>query len=313
MKIFKKKESGEDVVLDLIKQYGEIDDDAPGREKLEQLVSNNENLRILAKKLYTEKQQLEKNAVKNKKWGLLLILAGTLMLLLFAWGEYKNYMSAQRLKALQEQKSNGASYTGDMDTSEILPEYKDMYVTNSDLVGWIVIEGTDINYPVVQSTVYQEFYLDHDFDGEKDEAGSIFVDARNDIWAPDDNIILYGHNMKDGSMFGSLQSYLKESFYEKHKTISFDTLFERQTYEIVAVGLSKVTEESSDNFRYYDFLNADSKREFREYAANIERLQVYDTGVEMKYGDSLITLSTCNSVEHDGRLFVVAREIDKSE
>ena len=184
-----------------------------------------------------------------------------------------------------------------------------MHRSNSDFVGWIVINGTDINYPVVQSRTYQEFYLNHDFDGEEYEGGAIFVDARNDYFTPDDNIIIYGHNMKDGSMFGTLQYYLKQDYYKEHQIIQLDTLFERKTYKIALIGLSAVTDENEDTFRYYDFLNFKSKKAFLNYVAGLKKLQVYDTGVDIKYGDKLVTLSTCNSRRRDGRLFLVAKEI----
>lgn len=224
----------------------------------------------------------------------------------------ERHLSARKVKKLQEQKN--AAYNGtDIPLSDMLPEYRKMYETNSDLAGWIVIDGTDINYPVVQSKVYQEFYLDHNFDGEEDDAGSIFADARNDLLPPDDNIIIYGHNMKDGSMFGTLQYYLDKDYYDKHSTLSFDTLRKHGTYKIAAVGLSKISEESDDTFKYYDFINADSKKEFKKYVENIKKLEAYDTGVNLEYGDKLVTLSTCNSVEKDGRLFIVAKEVKNEQ
>jgi len=113
--------------------------------------------------------------------------------------------------------------------------------------------------------------------------------------------------MKNGSIFGTLQYYLDKSYYEKHKTMSFDTLYKRYDYQIVAVGLSKITDESADTFKYYDFLNAAGEKEFDNFKEKIKSLEVYDTGVKMKYGDKLITLSTCNSVEKNGRLFVIAK------
>lgn len=89
--------------------------------------------------------------------------------------------------------------------------------------------------------------------------------------------------------------------------MSFDTLYKRYDYQIVAVGLSKITDESADTFKYYDFLNAAGEKEFDNFKEKIKSLEVYDTGVKMKYGDKLITLSTCNSVEKNGRLFVIAK------
>lgn len=279
------------------------------QDRIDELTEENANLRILIKKLYADKQKVEKKQRYWKILGAVLMILGILLLFILMYGEYNDYKSARNIKKLQEQKEAGYSGQDEAALSEILPEYRKIYETNSDLVGWIVIDGTDINYPVVQSKVYQEYYLDHDFDGEEDDAGSVFVDARNDVFLPDDNVIIYGHNMKNGSIFGTLQYYLDKDYYNKHKLISFDTLYERHVYKIAVVGLSKISEESSDTFRYYDFLNAEDKKSFNEYIKNIKKLEAYDTEVGLEYGDKLITLSTCNSVEEDGRLFIVAKEV----
>lgn len=279
------------------------------QDRIDELTEENANLRILIKKLYADKQKVEKKQRYWKILGAVLMILGILLLFILMYGEYNDYKSARNIKKLQEQKKAGYSGQNEAALSEILPEYRKIYETNSDLVGWIVIDGTDINYPVVQSKVYQEYYLDHDFDGEEDDAGSVFVDARNDVFLPDDNVIIYGHNMKNGSIFGTLQYYLDKDYYNKHKLISFDTLYERHVYKIAVVGLSKISEENSDTFRYYDFLNAEDKKSFSEYIKNIKKLEAYDTEVGLEYGDKLITLSTCNSVEEDGRLFIVAKEV----
>ena len=181
------------------------------QDKINHLVKENENLKLMVKK------QQKKHKRRNIA-GIILIVTGLLFLGILIYGEYKGYLSARKVKELQEQRAAG--YTGtDISQTDILPEYRKMYETNSDLIGWIVIDGTDINYPVVQSKVYQEFYLDHNFDGEEEDSGSIFADARNDVLFPDDNIIIYGHNMKNGSMFGTLQYYLDKSYYNQHSKI----------------------------------------------------------------------------------------------
>lgn len=271
------------------------------QEQIDQLSKENQDLKLLVKKQQNKRKRFNIT-------GIILIVTGLLFLGILVYGEYKEYSSAKKIKKLQEQKEKAYKGT-DVQTQGMLPEYREMYETNSDLTGWIVIDGTDINYPVVQSKVYQEFYLDHNFDGEKDEAGSIFADARNNVFLPDDNIIIYGHNMKNGSMFGTLQYYLDQNYYNSHNTVSFDTLYKRGTYQIAVVGLSKISEESDGTFKYYDFINAENKKSFKKYVENIKKLEAYDTGVSLKYGDKLITLSTCNSVEKDGRLFIVAKEV----
>lgn len=271
------------------------------QKQIDQLSKENRDLKLIVKK------QQDKRKRFNIA-GIILIVTGLLFLGILIYGEYKEYNSARKIKKLQEQKNSAYNGT-DVQVQGILPEYRQMYETNTDLAGWIVIDGTDINYPVVQSKVYQEFYLDHNFDGEKDEAGSVFADARNNVFLPDDNIIIYGHNMKNGSMFGTLQYYLDKDYYNSHNIVSFDTLYKRSTYQIAVVGLSKISEESDGTFKYYDFINAENKKSFKNYVENIKKLEAYDTGVSLKYGDKLITLSTCNSVEKDGRLFIVAKEV----
>lgn len=279
-------------------------DDRSIQKQIDQLSKENRDLKLIVKKQQNKHKHF--NII-----GIILIVTGLLFLGFLIYGEYNEYNSARKIKKLQEQKK--ASYNGADVQQGILPEYRKMYETNSDLAGWIVIDGTDINYPVVQSKVYQEFYLNHNFDGEKDEAGSIFADARNDVFLPDDNIIIYGHNMKNGSMFGTLQYYLDKDYYNSHNIVSFDTLYKRGTYQIAVVGLSKISEESDGTFKYYDFINAENKKSFKRYVENIKKLEAYDTGVSLKYGDKLITLSTCNSVEKDGRLFIVAKEVKNGQ
>ena len=199
-------------------------------EQIESLLQENESLRILARKLYRENQELEKAQQKKGKLGIVLIIAGVLLLLVLGYHELMNYRNARRMKELQNQRLDAYMSGEDIDLTDILPEYRKMYKMNSELVGWIVIDGTDVNYPVLQSKVNQEYYLDHDFDGEKDDAGAIFADARNDVFKPDDNIIIHGHNMKNGSMIGALQQYLDKDFYSKHRIITFDTLYKRNSY-----------------------------------------------------------------------------------
>lgn len=121
-----------------------------------------------------------------------------------------------------------------------------------------------------------------------------------------DNLVIYGHHIKGGKMFGALEDYKSQSFYEEHKTIQFDTLTQRGVYEIIAV--FKTVAYSSQGFRYYDFVNAESKDEFNDYIQKCKELALYETGVTAEYGDRLITLSTCEYSAQNGRLVVVAKK-----
>ena len=192
---------------------------------------------------------------------------------------------------------------------DILPELADLYAENPDLVGILEVVGTDINYPVVQTISDPEYYLRRDFYGEESTAGTLFVDYRCDIVNPTTNTIIYGHNMRSGTMFGGLKRYLKQDYYQSHKSIIFKTLYEEQEYEIVGVGLSAVGYDDDENYKYYDFINAVTGSELQEFLNNIQSLSVYDETIDISATDKILTLSTCNSYTEDGRMFVVAKRV----
>lgn len=193
---------------------------------------------------------------------------------------------------------------------EILPEYRDMYQRNSDMAGWLSIGGTQIDYPVMQTeSAESDYYLHHNFEGQEDINGSLFADARNNLKGTDSNVIIYGHNMKSGMMFGGLKQYLEKDYWKEHRLLTFNTLYERNQYEIVAVCLSKVAYQNEEGLRYYNYLNAENEAEFQAYLDNINEWKVYDEPVELTMEDELLTLSTCNNYTEDGRLFLVARKV----
>jgi sortase B len=190
----------------------------------------------------------------------------------------------------------------------ILPELKAAYERNPDMVGWIRIDGTAVDYPVMY-TPGKDDYLYRDFDKQESKQGCIFIDKHATLEPRDTNLLFHGHNMKDGSMFRTLLEYKKESYWKEHPIIHFDTLYERGEYEIVSVLLSKVYKTSDKVFKYYQFYNAESEAEFDAYIANVKAMALYDTGVEAQYGDELITLSTCEYSTENGRIAIVARKI----
>lgn len=192
---------------------------------------------------------------------------------------------------------------------EILPELAGLYADNPDLVGILEVVGTDINYPVMQTINDPEYYLRRDFYGDESTAGTLFVDYRCDIVNPTTNTIIYGHNMRSGTMFGGLKRYLKQDYYQSHKTIIFKTLYEEQEYEIVGVGLSAVGYDDDENYKYYDFINAVTGSELQEFLNAIQSLSVYDETIDISATDKILTLSTCNSYTEDGRMFVVAKRV----
>lgn len=194
----------------------------------------------------------------------------------------------------------------------VMEKYRALYQENSDLVGWLSIEGTSINYPVTQRED-DEYYLHHDFYGEDSRYGCLYVKNQADVDTPGTNFIIYGHNMKDGSMFGELDLYRKESFWREHPGISFDTLYEERTYEIIAVFRSQVYQPDQEVFKYYQFYQAEDQEEFSRFYENIKELSLYDTGVTATFGDSFLTLSTCSYHVKDGRFVVVAKATAEEE
>ncbi len=187
---------------------------------------------------------------------------------------------------------------------KVLPEFEELFLKNPDTVGWIAIPGTVIDYPVVQSPKNPDYYLHRDFNKKYNLHGCIYAREQCDVDAPSDNITIYGHRMQDGSMFAQLINYTKESFYENNRYIYFDTLTERHTYEIFAV--FKTTATLGEGFQYHLFVDAKGEAEFNSFVKTCKRESFYDTGITPQYGDKLITLSTCEYSQENGRLVIVA-------
>jgi sortase B len=194
-------------------------------------------------------------------------------------------------------------------TLTVLPEYEDFLAQNPDLVGWLTIQGTKVDYPVVQKAEDNEYYLNHSFDGSEDSAGTIYVDYRSDIVNPTTNTMVYGHNMKNGTMFGSLKNYLQEDFFKEYRYIQFNTIYEHRLYQVVSVCLSEVAYQDDDSYRYYNFIQANNMEEWQAFVNNVDSLAIYQSDVSLSPEDEILTLSTCNSYTEDGRLFIVAKRI----
>lgn len=194
----------------------------------------------------------------------------------------------------------------------MLPELVEHYNKNNDLIGWLKIDNTPINNPVMFTPQDPEFYLNKDFNKNKTVAGTLFIDANSKISTPNTNIIIYGHNMKNDTMFGSLSEYANKSYYEKHKMITFNTLYETGTYEIFGAFYAKVLKKSDKtSFRYYRYYGASTEEEFNTFVNYVKSVRQYDTGVEPKFGDRFITLSTCSYHVANGRFAVVARRVEQ--
>lgn len=195
-----------------------------------------------------------------------------------------------------------------IETTERMLKVKKLQKENDDIVGWLEIEDTNINYPVLQGDD-NEFYLNRNYKKEKSEKGSIFLDAKYNWNIPSNNLLIYGHNIINGLMFQDLLKYESQDFYKKHPNIRFTTEKDDKEYEIISVFKSRVYYKAEKNvFRYYDFINAKKEEDYMEFVKNAKKASIYDIEVTAKYGDELITLITCSYHIEDGRFVVIGKE-----
>ncbi len=193
--------------------------------------------------------------------------------------------------------------------TERMLQVRELSVQYPDLKGWIEIEGTNINYPLMQGTD-NDYYMNHDYKKEYSRWGSLFLDKAYDWTIPSSNLLIYGHNFSDGVMLSDLLKYADKSFYDAHPTIKVTTPEEDTEYEIIAVFYSRLYYKSEkDVFRYYFFVNAEDEAAYNEFVSNAKAASIYDTGKTAEYGDQLLTLSTCEYSQVDGRFAVVARKV----
>lgn len=189
-----------------------------------------------------------------------------------------------------------------------LPQYVPLYEVNTDFFGWLYIKGTNIDYPVMYSPDRPEYYLNHAFDGTYSDSGVPFIDGG--CSADGNYYLIYGHHMKNKTMFGQLPEYANKSYYEEHPIIRFDTLYEQRNYQVIAVFYSRIYGKTETNvFLYYEYADLSDEEVFDEYIRQVHAAAIYDTGFTAEYGDELLALSTCNYHTTDGRFVVVAKRI----
>lgn len=191
--------------------------------------------------------------------------------------------------------------------------YADSFLANEDMAGWLSIPGTRIDYPVMWTPDDESYYLYRDFEKKDNTNGSLILDTDSSLNPLTTNLIIHGHNMKSGAMFGTLTKYEDEDYYKKHKQIILYTKECQKNYEIVAVFRSQVYKKTDDVFKFYKFFNAETEEEFNDFYENIKALSLYDTGVTAEYGDNFITLSTCVYHVTNGRFVVVAKEVESGD
>ncbi|EKZ1457078.1 class B sortase [Listeria monocytogenes] len=202
-----------------------------------------------------------------------------------------------------------AVYTKDVATTnvngEVREELKALRKLNKDMAGWLTIADTEIDYPILQSTD-NDYYLHHNYKNEKARAGSVFKDYRNTNEFLDKNTIIYGHNMKDGSMFADLRKYLDKNFWEKHPTFSYESGLANYKIEIFAVY------ETTTDF-YYIETEFPGANDFDNYLQKVRGQSIYKSNVEVSGKDRIITLSTCDTEKdyEKGRMVIQGKLVAK--
>ncbi|MCQ2520315.1 MAG: class B sortase [Lachnospiraceae bacterium] len=305
----KRKKTDKKIKVDTIRRETESDRYAKkdfGKKKLNKTDNKTANSEVMDElTLQAVKREIRR---QNRKRSLLVIFL--VIVSLGCIGYFAKYMldakeaesSAQEWAALKDssvaeflsvEQVLKKDYSEEIVIPELLDEYKALYNKNKSLIGWIKIEGTKIDYPVMQ-TVNNDYYLKHNFDQKEDANGCIFLDTNCDIILGNTNYIIYGHHMNSGKMFGSLVKYGNKDFYEKHKYINFDTIYEKGTYEVMYVFRSHIYSADEITFKYYQFIDANSAYEFDSAMEEMASMSLYDTGVTAHFGDRLITLSTCD-------------------
>lgn len=236
--------------------------------------------------------------------------------------EQKAFLEQQQ--QLQEQKEVVEETVEEVPVTNedgILLEYEELYNQNNDMIGWLKIEDTVIDYPVMQTMEDEQYYLRRNFEKEDDDNGCLIMDTDSIVGVgskelgytedkePSSNLIIHGHNMKSGNMFGNLALYEDEAYGKEHNIIYFDSLYEKREYELISVFYSQVFYQHEDVFKFYKFFQADTQEEFDDWYTNIKEMSLYDTGVEAELGDEFITLSACAYHVEDGRFVVVGKRI----
>lgn len=191
--------------------------------------------------------------------------------------------------------------------------YKEYFQANADMAAWLEVPDTKMDYPVMWTPRDENYYLLRGFDGSSDKNGCLILDTDSCLEPATTNLIIHGHNMKSGAMFGELTKYEDATYAAEHSKMYIHTPTTVREYEVIAAFRSQVYKKSDDVFKFYKFFEASSEEEFLDFYNNIKEMSIYDTGVSASFGDRFLTLSTCTYHVENGRFVVVAKEVSEEE
>ena len=251
----------------------------------------------------------------------------------YFWTNYQNKLMNEAKASIYdpgsvkvEKKTKTDDYGTPYEAYVLLDNARRMLEINPEVVGWITIKDTPVNYAVLQHRNAEDgnsFYLDKNIDLKPEKAGSIFMDYRNyfdfvvgdkRLYDNSQNIIIYGHNMHDYNMFGSLKKYINEAdYYDAHPIIELNSNYRAYKYKIFGMIIVDIDDTTETAFDYWNTLNFATEEDFYNYVNEIKRRTVRLTAVDVTYGDQILTLSTCNSTFTDGRLVVFGRLLRDGE
>lgn len=240
----------------------------------------------------------------------LLFLLSAGMLLAYYGEGVRQQQAFRELERITEQANDHGTEKSETEQSaeeKAAQKYNALKEKNPDFWGWIKIDDTALSYPVMHTPEEPEYYLRRDFEGSYSLRGVPFLDGR--CYDGCGNYIIYGHYMKDGTMFGSLQAYAKPAYCEEHPTITLNTANGCEVYTVMAAFYSQVyKQEDTGAFRYYQYADLSNEADFAAYVEQVKKAALYDTEVNAQYGEQLLTLSTCSYHTDDGRFVVVAKK-----
>lgn len=249
--------------------------------------------------------------MKKIRFDILFLAAAVICFGIYGVISYSNAKLAKSAVQVRARIQNTYSPAGTTsDEPSYTSPYQSIFDSNEDCIAWLNIPDTNIDYPVMQTPDDEEYYLYRNFFGEDDKNGTLFLDTDCSLSQERSNLIIHGHHMKSGAMFGSLEKYADADFGREHSKIYLYTEDELRVYEVLSVFQAKVYKGKTDKFRYYAYFSFDAQEKFDEYYNHIKEMSLYDTNVTAEYGDEMLTLSTCAYHTKNGRFVVVGKRVE---
>ncbi len=235
-----------------------------------------------------------------------------IMLFVSFWGIGGGYFSSYSQGVYADGPDDLGKFTSDPEYTDRQSKYEELKAQNEDTVGWIYIGGTKVDNVLMQKKDEKDFYIDKGFDKKYLYEGTLYISDISDLTSPSDVVIMYGHNMKDRTMFGSLREFEDPEFLSKNDMIIVDNLEDRKEYEITHVMRIRVNVSGGDDFPYYTYSDFKDEENYNSFIEQCNSHVLYDSGKTTEYGDKFVMLTTCEYTYDDGtgRLVIMGKELE---